>query len=174
VSFSVHYPQPAPSKPQRIERRTDTNPLPPAAPHGDGIESLLQDLLEKMNGQANDIRALKSSNTEFVSKVNGLTTSNTKFISSNLKLTSNNAELTSKVDELTSKVDKLTSLNDELKSKVNGLTSSNTDLLEKVHNLTASNRDISSTLLSVSLQFFGLMLQLAQSALGSIQEHSMP
>jgi uncharacterized phage infection (PIP) family protein YhgE len=131
-----------PSKPQGIGRRTDTSPLPlTAAPHNNAIESLRQELLGKINGQANDIRALNSSNDDLKSKVNGLT-------SSNAELTSSNAELTSKVNGLTSKVTGLTSSNVELTSSNAKLTSSNTDLLEKVRKLAASNSDMSTTLQS--------------------------
>jgi len=83
-----------PSKPQGIGRRTDSSPLPlAAAPHDNTIESLRQELMGMIQGQANDIRTLKS-------KVNGLTSSNAEFTSSNAKLTSSNAELLEKVQKL--------------------------------------------------------------------------
>ena len=104
----------------------DTSPLPlTPAPHNNTIESLRQELLGKINGQANDIRKLKSSNEE---------------------LKSSNDGLKSRVDGLTLKVNGLTFSNAEL-------TSSNADLLEKVCNLAAANSDMSSTLQSVCPQF---------------------
>jgi hypothetical protein len=115
--------KPVPSNPQGIGRRTDTSPLPlTAAPHNNAIESLRQELLGKINGQANDIRKLKSSNEE-------------------LKLSNNGLKL---------RVNGLTSSNTELTSKVDGLTLLNADLLEKVRHLAASNTDMSSTLQNVS------------------------
>ncbi|KIM73125.1 hypothetical protein PILCRDRAFT_733296 [Piloderma croceum F 1598] len=56
---------------------TDASPLPlTAAPHINTIESLRQELLGKISGQADDIRKLKSSNAGLISKVNGLSSSN--------------------------------------------------------------------------------------------------
>jgi len=128
-----------PPKPQGIGRQTDTSPFPlTAPPHNNAIESLRQELLGKINGQANDIRALHSSNTklklsndDLKSKVNGLKSSNDELKSSN--------------DELKSKVNGLKSSNDELKSRVNGLTLSNAVLTSKVDGLTSSNAGLTSS-----------------------------
>ena len=141
----MHYPQTVPSKPGCPN--TDASPLPlTAAPHINTIESLRQELLGKISGQADDIRklkssnaGLKSSNTGLILKVNGLTSSNTGLILKVNGLTSSNAGLILKVNELTSS-------NAEL-------TLSNADLLDKVHKLAESNNDMSGTLRSVSRRF---------------------
>jgi hypothetical protein len=130
----MHYPQTVPSKPGCPN--TDASPLPlTAAPHINTIESLRQELLGKISGQADDIRklkssnaGLKSSNTGLILKVNGLTSSNTGLILKVNELTSSNAELTL----------------------------SNADLLDKVHKLAESNNDMSGTLRSVSRRFLVL------------------
>jgi hypothetical protein len=55
----------------------DTSPLPlTAILHDNTIESLQQELLGKINEQAEDIHLLKLSNDELKSKVNGHTSSN--------------------------------------------------------------------------------------------------
>ena len=111
---------------QASGRRTDRTPLPlNAVPHNNTIESLRQELLGKIDAQANDIRTLQSSNAELKSKVNGLTSSNA---------------------ELISKVNGLTSSNAELKS-------SNAELSEKVNKLVKSHTEMSSTLQKVSCPF---------------------
>src|ERR1700689_1418959 len=107
ASCSAHCPQIVPPKPQGIGRQTDTSPYPlTAPPHNNAIESLRQELLGKINGQANNIRALHSSNTklklsndDLKSKVNGLKSSNDELKSSNDELKSSNDELKSSNDE---------------------------------------------------------------------------
>jgi len=129
-----------PSNPQEIEPRTDTNPLPFATPaHDNAIDLLRHELMGKINGQSNDIRALAS-------KVDGLTFSNAKLISTNAELKPSNARLTSSNAELKTSNPQLTSSIAELTSKVTGLTLSNADLLEKADKFAVSNSDMSSTL----------------------------
>jgi len=129
---------------QASGRHTDSTPLPlNAVPHNNTIESLRQELLGKIDAQANDIRTLQSSNAELVSKVKWLTSSNIELKSSNAELKSFNAELKSSNAELKSS-------NAELISKVNGLTSSNAELSEKVNKLVESHTEMSSTLQKVS------------------------
>ena len=81
-------PATVPSKPQAIGRRPRT-----AQHDNDTIESLRQELLGKINVQANDIRTLKSSNAE-------LKSSNAELKSLIAELKSSNAELSDKVHKL--------------------------------------------------------------------------
>jgi hypothetical protein len=104
----VHCPQTVPLKPQEIGRHTDTRPLLlTTAPHNNAIKSLQQELLGKMNGQADNIHALQSSNA---------------------KLRSSNNELKSLNDDLKLKVNGLALLNAELLGKVRQLAESNNDM----------------------------------------------
>jgi hypothetical protein len=137
----VQYLQTVPSRPQAIGRRTDSSTLPlTAALHDKNtIESLRQELLGKINAQANDIwtlhssnAKLQSSNSELISKVNGLTFSNAELKASNAELKASNAELISSNAELIS---------------------SNAELSDKVHKLASSNAEMSITLQQVSRLF---------------------
>jgi hypothetical protein len=114
--------QTVPLKLQGIGCHMDTSPLPfTATLHNNAIESLWQEFLGKINGQADDICALQSSNAKLKLKVNGLMSKVNGLTLSNAVLISSNAVLTSKVNCLTSSNAKLTL--------------SNVKLLEKVHSL---------------------------------------
>jgi len=79
--------KPTDSKPQGAGRCSDVSPISLATgPHNSAMESLRKELLKKIDGQANDIKALRSSNAELITsnaelwkKVNTLTSSNTEF-----------------------------------------------------------------------------------------------
>ena len=130
----------APSKPLGISRLMDTSQPPlTTAPHDNSIELLRQELLRRIDGQASNILALKSSNDE-------LKSSNTKLTAKVEALKSSNSDLKLKVNGLKSSNDDLKSSNDDLKLKVNGLRSSNTELSNRV-------RDMSNMLQNVSQRF---------------------
>ncbi|KIM79917.1 hypothetical protein PILCRDRAFT_823094 [Piloderma croceum F 1598] len=76
--------QNVPPKPDGKGRRINvTLQTAIAAAHDGAIELLRQELLGRIDGQADDIRALQSSNTKLLEKVNELTSSNAELKSSN-------------------------------------------------------------------------------------------
>jgi DNA repair exonuclease SbcCD ATPase subunit len=159
-----------------------TTSSPITAPFQDTIESLRNELLGKINSQANDIAELKtsnaelktsnaelktsnaelkSSNTKFQSLIAGLQSSHiklqsshNKLQSSHTKLQSSHAELHSLHAELQSSHAELQSLHAELQSLHAELQSSNGELQSSNTKLQASNSELKSSnaMLSADLQ----------------------